>query len=54
MSFLGAVTLEWRSVKGKQGPSGKKGGDVEEGKTGVESMEEGRRDGEKVEEEDQR
>lgn len=30
LSFLGAVTLEWRSVKGKQGPTQRKGSDEEE------------------------
>lgn len=32
LSFLGAVTLEWRSVKGKQGPTQKKGRDEETAK----------------------
>jgi hypothetical protein len=29
LSFIGATTLEWRSVKGKQGPTAKKTNDEE-------------------------
>lgn len=29
LSFVGAITLEWRSVKGKQGPTAKKVDDEE-------------------------